>query len=68
MRVVLAAQPYLGGETSNYADYIVFGVFQCARCVSKLRLLVEDDPIAIWRTRLLQAFDGLAANAVGYSV
>jgi glutathione S-transferase len=68
MRATLTGQSYLGGEAPNYADYIVFGVFQWARCISALRLLVDDDPVAMWRGRLLQAFDGLAAKAVGYSV
>jgi glutathione S-transferase len=68
LRTLLAAQPYLGGATPLYADYAVFGMFQWARCISPFRLLLDDDPVAAWRGRLLEAFDGLAARALGYPV
>jgi glutathione S-transferase len=67
-RVVLAAQPYFGGHTPAYADYIVFSLFQWARCISTFRLLCEDDPMVAWRERLLSLFDGLAGKALGYPV
>ena len=62
LRVVLKAQPYLGGERPTYADYIVLGSFQWARCVSSFELLAQDDPVAAWRARLLGRFD-VARNA-----
>jgi glutathione S-transferase len=68
LRALLAAQPFLGGETPAYADYIVFGCFQWARCISAFPLLLEDDPIWAWRDKLLSAFDGFARNALGYAV
>jgi len=68
MRIVLAAQPYLGGEAPVYADYAVFGCFQWARCVSSFPLLLKDDSVWAWRDRLLSAFDGFARKALGYSV
>jgi len=68
LRVVLAAQPYLSGAAPAYADYIVFGSFQWARCISPFVLLADGDPIAAWRERLLDAFGGLARNAIGYPV
>jgi glutathione S-transferase len=63
LRGMLAAQPYVGGDAANYADYIVFGGFQWARCVSAYALLEPDDPVVAWRDRLLDAFAGLARNA-----
>jgi glutathione S-transferase len=60
---MLAAQPYVGGAAASYGDYIVFGGFQWARCVSAFHLLEPDDPIGPWRERLLNAFDGLAGKA-----
>jgi glutathione S-transferase len=66
LRATLQGQPYLGGEAPDYADYIVFGGFQWARCVSELKLLAPDDPTAAWRQRMLDAFDGLAGKAKGY--
>ena len=68
IRTVLAAQPYLGGETPAYADYTVFGCFQWARCISSFPLLLKDDAVWAWRDRLLSAFDGFARKALGYSV
>jgi len=37
-----------------------------ARCISPFPLLAADDPIALWRGRLLDAFGGLARAAPGY--
>jgi glutathione S-transferase len=67
LRWVLQEQPYLGGEQPTYADYALFGGFQWARCVSAYELLAADDPIAAWRARLLQAFDGLALKTPAFS-
>ena len=68
LRVTLRAQPWLGGEAPNYADYVVFGGFQWARSVSPFRLLEADDPIAEWRGRMLDLFGGLARRSLGYEV
>jgi glutathione S-transferase len=63
VRATLAAQPYLAGDRPAYADYIVFGGFQWARCISTFPLLEAGDPIVPWRDRMLDAFDGLARRA-----
>jgi glutathione S-transferase len=68
MRLTLKSQPYLGGASPNYADYIVFGGFQWARVVSSFKLLEADDPIYAWRERLLDSFGGLARKSPGYAV
>jgi glutathione S-transferase len=68
MRLTLKTQAFLGGDASNYADYIVFGAFQWARVVSPFKLLAEDDPVYAWRERLLDAFDGMARKSPGYEV
>jgi glutathione S-transferase len=68
MRLTLKTQPFLGGKTPNYADYIVFGPFQWARATSPFKLLKEDDPIYAWREKLLNAFDGMALKSPGYAV
>lgn len=68
MRLTLKAQPFLGGASSNYADYIMFGPFQWARAVSEFRLLEPQDPIYAWREKLLDAFDGMARKSTGYAV
>jgi len=68
LRSTLQAQRFLGGETPLYADYIVFGAFQWVRCISDYGVLAEDDPIAAWRGRMLDLFDGMAGKAKGYPV
>jgi glutathione S-transferase len=66
LRLMLAAQPYIGGDRPLYPDYIVFGTLQWPRAISQLRLLEQSDPIEAWRQRLLDASDGLARSAPGY--
>ena len=68
MRLTLKTQPWLGGASPNYANYIVFGPFQWARATSPFKLLKEDDPIYAWREKLLDAFGGMARNSPGYAV
>jgi len=68
VRKTLECQPYLGGNQPIFADYIVFACFQWARTVSPISLLIPEDPVYVWREQLLNAFDGYARNAVGYSV
>lgn len=63
LRVTLAEQPFLGGESPGYVDYIVFGEFQWARCISQVELIKVDDPIYGWRERVLDLFDGFARAA-----
>lgn len=66
VRATLNHLPFLGGARAHYADYILFGAFQWARCVSAFPLLEPDDPVYAWRQRMLELFDGLAAKAPGY--
>src|SRR5580658_8663087 len=68
LRLTLEAQPFLAGSAPLYADYIVFGAFQWVRCISDFPVLAADDPIASWRGRMLDLFDGLAGKAKGYPV
>ncbi|WP_135466394.1 glutathione S-transferase family protein [Crenalkalicoccus roseus] len=66
LRLTLRAQPWLGGAAPNYADYIVFGAFQWARCISAFPLLEAGDPVAEWRGRMLDLHGGLARAAPGH--
>lgn len=68
LRATLDSQPFLAGKQPNFADYIVFGMFQWARCISPMKLLAVDDPVYAWRARMLDLYDGLAAKALGYEV
>ena len=66
LRSILRAQPFIGGDTPAYADYIPFGSLQWARAISSFQLLEQDDPVHAWRDRLLDAFGGLARSAPSY--
>ncbi len=68
LRSTLLKQEYLSGETPGFSDYIVFGAFQWARCISAFSLLNTDDIIYIWREKMLNMYDSLALSAVGYPV
>jgi glutathione S-transferase len=68
LRRTLAAQPFLAGDAPLYADYAVFGPFQWARCISPFELLEKDDPVRLWRDRLLDRFEGLARKSPAYDV
>ena len=62
LRRLLHDQTWISGAGPAYGDYIVFGAFQWARCVSDVRLLEDDDPIRSWLTRMAGRFDGLAES------
>ena len=66
LRLTVRRQAFLGGETPNYADYIVFGAFQWARTISDFRILAEDDTVFAWFLRVGELFDGLGRKAAGY--
>lgn len=65
LRMTLKSQPFVGGASPLYPDYIVFGGFQWARTISDFALLEADDPIAAWRDRMLDLFEGLARKNPG---
>ena len=68
VREVLRRQDYLCGASPGFADYLLLGPFQWARCTSPVRLLKPEDPVYAWRDRMLALYDGLAGKAPGYPV
>ncbi|HEX4327235.1 MAG TPA: glutathione S-transferase family protein [Burkholderiales bacterium] len=63
LRNAVKEQPFLCGAAAAYGDYVVFGHFQWARCVSAFDILAADDaPVIEWRTRMLGLFEGYAAG------
>lgn len=66
LRETLAGARFLCGETLCYADYILFGLFQWARCTSAFPLLDRADPLYAWRREMLELFEGLGRKAPGY--
>lgn len=60
LRSMLAYQPFLGGQTPLFADYIVASAFQWVRVVSPFVVLAAGDPVKDWFERCLDLHDGLA--------
>ena len=65
LRITITARRFLGGVEPDYADYIAFSGFMWARSVSPFKLLQNDDPVALWRRRMLERFE-VARNSPGY--
>lgn len=53
IRHMLKFQPFIGGETPLFADYIVFGALQWLRISASFSMLAADDPVALWFERCL---------------
>ena len=53
LRSTLLKQEYLSGETPGFSDYIVFGAFQWARCISGFSILNDNDIVYKWRNKML---------------
>lgn len=62
LRNMLTYQPFIGGESPLYPDYIVFGAFQWVRIMSPFQMLADDDPIGSWFERLLDLHGGLGRS------
>lgn len=56
----MKGQPFVGGETPLYADYVAASGLQWARVACALPVLAADDPVAAWFERVLDLFDGVA--------
>jgi glutathione S-transferase len=64
IRHMLKFQPFIGGATPLFADYILFAALQWARVVSPKRVLTSDDPVRAWFERCLDLHGGQARNVV----
>lgn len=60
LRSMLDYQPFIGGTSPLFADYIVFGALQWVRVMSTYRFLEPDDVIAAWFERCLDLHGGVA--------
>ncbi len=63
VRQMLKSQPWFGGETPLFADYILFGTLQWPRVASTFQLLEADDPVTEWFNRCLDLHNHLGRNA-----
>lgn len=62
LRVMLKSQPWIGGSSPLFADYIVFAALQWARITSSAKLLEEGDTVTDWFNRCLDLHDGLGRS------
>ena len=63
VRLILASQPYLGGDEPKYMDYILFGTLQWANIASPFKLLEDTDPINDWFERCLDLHGAIGRAA-----
>ena len=59
VRHTLKFQPFLGGETPLFADYILFGALQWVRICTQRDLLPVDHAVGQWFERCLDLHDGM---------
>ena len=62
LRNMLSFQPWIGGSTPLFPDYIVFGPFQWARIATCFQPFAANDPVAEWFERCLALYDGLGRD------
>lgn len=59
LRDMLAYQPFIGGASPLFADYIVFGALQWVRVMSTYEFLEPGDVVGDWFGRCLDLHGGL---------
>ncbi|MDX8495059.1 glutathione S-transferase family protein [Mesorhizobium sp. VK22B] len=59
LRSMFSYQPFIGGVSPLFADYIVFGALQWARVASPYRLLDDSDSVSQWFERCLDLHGGI---------
>ncbi|MDE1159145.1 MAG: glutathione S-transferase family protein [Neorhizobium sp.] len=59
VRQTLGYQPFLGGDTPLFADYILFGALQWLRITAGADVFAQDDPVAAWFERCLDLHGGV---------
>lgn len=62
LRNMLKVQPFIGGDTPLFPDYIVFGALQWLRTTAPVKVLEDDDPVALWFARCLDLHGGLGRS------
>jgi glutathione S-transferase len=62
LQAALKRQPFICGSAAAYADYVLFSVFQWARITSPQAMFNNSDPLDVWRSRILDLYDGFARN------
>ena len=61
-QAVLKRQNFVSGAAPAYGDYILFSLFQWARIASPHEIIAGGSPLALWRERMLDLYDGFARD------
>lgn len=64
LRGRLGEADFIDGDTPAGADYLLFGNFMWARCVSTADLVSNADPVYAWIERMLDIYGGLGRDAL----
>ncbi len=59
LRHMLRFQPFIGGHSPLFADYILFGALQWLRITTGSSHLPDGDPVLGWFERCLELHDGV---------
>lgn len=62
LRSMLGYQPFIGGQTPLFPDYIVFGALQWVRVMSTYQFLEPGDVVSEWFERCLDLNNGLGRS------
>ncbi|MBZ9559823.1 MULTISPECIES: glutathione S-transferase N-terminal domain-containing protein [unclassified Modicisalibacter] len=63
LRARFGEADFVDGDEPAGADYLLFGTFMWARCVSAGDLVSNADPVYGWVERMLDLYDGLGRKA-----
>lgn len=62
LELTLRKQPFIGGESPLFADYVVFGPLQWLRVVKGMDTLPLEGALEGWFGRLLDMYDGMGRS------
>jgi len=58
----LSGQDYFSGEAPAYLDYVIYGLFQWAKAVSKVPVLKDEKNVILWCERMDMLYNGLGGQ------
>lgn len=59
LRVMLKEQPFIGGESALFADYIVFGTLKWLSTIAPFDVFAADDSVKAWFDRIDATYSGV---------
>lgn len=59
LRATLNEQPFIGGESALFADYIVFGSLKWLSTIAPFEIFAADDTVKVWFDRIDATYSGV---------